>query len=212
MSPAVKECIHHHKPRWHKLLRRWSSGLLIFGFIVLVVVLLIWAILHPQKPRFILQDATIFNFNISAPNLISSNLQITVASQNPNDQIGVFYDKLSAYAVYQNQQITYYSAIPPVYQGHKDNNVWSPFLYGVNVPIAPYNGEALTQDQSDGSVNLMIKLDGHVRWKVGTFTSRRYHIHVRCPATINFGSGASNGVFVVTVVKYQLDRSCSVAV
>ncbi|XP_047311181.1 NDR1/HIN1-like protein 1 [Impatiens glandulifera] len=206
-----KECS-HHKGKQKKKIQRLCGGLFICLFILLLVFLIIWAVLQPRKPRFVLQDATVFNFNVSAPNLLSSNFQVTVAAHNPNERIGIFYDTLDAFAVYQSQQITYYTAIPPVYQGHKDNNVWSPFLYGVNVPIAPYNGAALTEDQSDGMINLLIKLDGKVRWKVGTFTTGRYHLHVRCLATLNFGNHASNGVFVSTAMKYQIYQSCKVSV
>ncbi|XP_047332271.1 NDR1/HIN1-like protein 1 [Impatiens glandulifera] len=211
MSAGEKECS-HHKGNRNKKFRRIFSGFLIFCFIILVIFLIILAVLQPHKPQFIIQDATIFNFNVSAPNLLSSNLQITVISHNPNDKIGIYYDKLDAYAVYQNQQITYYSSISPVYQGHKDTNVWSPFLYGVDVPIYENNGFALKEDQSTGRIELLIKLDGRVRWKVGEITTLKYNIHVRCLAYINFGSSANEGIFVSSVEKYQIQRRCSVGV
>jgi len=213
MSSNIKECS-HHKDRRRKRLRRCCAGLLIFNFILLIIILLIWAILQPKKPQFIIQDATIYAFNVSAPYFITSSIQVTIYSRNPNDKIGVNYDKLDVFATYRSQQITFYTAIPPVYQGHKDVNVWSPFISGVNVPVAPYNGASLTQDQSAGTVALTIKIDGRVRFKVGTYMSRRYHLHVKCPARIDFGSSSrSNGVIVSgNAVKYQLTQSCRVSV
>ncbi|KAK5787332.1 hypothetical protein PVK06_041986 [Gossypium arboreum] len=62
-----------------------------------------------------------------------------------------------------------------------------------------------------GSVFLMIKIDGRLRWKVGTFVTGRYHIHVRCPAYITFGE-QSDGVLVgENAVKFQLFSRCSVS-
>ncbi|KAF7145801.1 hypothetical protein RHSIM_Rhsim04G0130500 [Rhododendron simsii] len=208
----VKECTHHKEKR-RKLLRRCCAGLLIFNFILLVLILLIWAILQPKKPQFIIQDATVYAFNVSAPNFITSSIQVTIYSRNPNDKIGVYYDKLDVYATYRSQQITYYTAIPSVYQGHKDVNVWSPFVSGVNVPVAPYNGASLSQDQAAGTVGLTFKIDGRVRFKVSTYISRRYHLHVRCPARIDFGGRSSSGVIVGgNAVKYQLTQRCGVTV
>ncbi|XP_071908502.1 NDR1/HIN1-like protein 1 [Coffea arabica] len=207
---SEKQCSHHKEKR-KKMLQRLCAGLLILAFIILLVILIVWAVLQPKKPRFILQDATIFIFNVSAPNILSTNIQVTVYSRNPNGKIGIYYDKFDVYATYHSQQITYYTAIPPVYQGHKDVNVWSPFIYGNNVPIAPYNGLALTQDQSNGAVQLMIKMNGRVKWKVGTVTTGRYHLHVTCPAYIPFGN-KNTGIVIGTGIKYQLSQSCSVSV
>ncbi|KAL8505176.1 hypothetical protein ACS0TY_016404 [Phlomoides rotata] len=208
---SEKKCDHHESSRRERA-RRCAAGLLIFIFVFLLIILITWSILQPKKPRFTLQDATIFNLNISAPNVISSTVQVTVNSRNPNSKIGIYYDKMDVYATYHNQQITYYSVIPPVYQGHKDVNVWSPFIYGNNVPVAPYNGIALSQDKSDGAINLIIRINGRVRWKVGSFISGRYHLHVTCSAYIPIGNSRNTGIVVGNAVKYQLSQSCSVNV
>lgn len=208
---SAKDCGNHgHKRR--KLFRRIIAGILIFLLVALITILLIWAILRPTKPKFILQDATIYAFNVSTPNFLTSNFQVTLTSRNPNDKIGVYYDKLDVYATYRNQQITLRTSIPPTYQGHKEINVWSPFVYGTAVPVAPYNFVSLSQDQTNGVIPLIFKIDGRVRWKVGTFISGRYHLYVRCPAMINFGNKESGIPISENVVKYQLVRSCSVSV
>ncbi|KAL3326941.1 hypothetical protein AABB24_037585 [Solanum stoloniferum] len=210
---SVKECT-HHKDKKRKLVRRLFAGILIFLFVVLLTILLVWAILQPKKPRFILQDATIFNFNVSAPNIFSTSIQVTIYARNPNDKIGVYYDKMKTYANYHNQQITYYTQIPSVYQGHKDVNIWSPFVFSNNVPISPYNGPDLKEDQQNGGVWLDFKIDGRVKWRVGTITTGHYHLHVTCNAYVPFGNHPGDGGVVVgnNAVKYQLARSCDVSV
>ncbi|KAE8098639.1 hypothetical protein FH972_016684 [Carpinus fangiana] len=208
---SAKDCGSHGQKR-RKMFRRLCASILVFLFIVLVVVLIVWAILQPNKPRFILQDATVYAFNLSSPNLLTSNFQVTLSSRNPNDKIGVYYDRLDVYATYKNQQITLRTAIPPTYQGHKEINVWSPFIYGTEVPVAPYNTVLLSQDQSSGAVQLLIRIDGRVRWKVGTFISGRYHFYVRCPAYITFGSRTTGVEVGNNAIKYQMATSCSVSV
>ncbi|KAG6595157.1 NDR1/HIN1-like protein 1, partial [Cucurbita argyrosperma subsp. sororia] len=206
-----KDCPNHDKKR-PKLIRRIYAGILIFLFLVLLTILLIWAILQPTKPKFVIQDATVFLFNVSAANFLSSSIQVTVSSRNPNDNIGIYYDRLDVFAVYRNQQITLRTVIQPSFQDENELNIWSPFLVGDDVPISPYNGAALYQDQSFGTVVLSIKLDGYVRFKVGTFISGRYHLNVDCPAVIMFRNPTAGIVVGNNAVKYQLVRSCSVSV
>ncbi|XP_020221962.1 NDR1/HIN1-like protein 1 [Cajanus cajan] len=208
---SVKEC-EHHKGKKRKIFQRIFWGIVVFLFIVLVTILIIWAILKPTKPTFILQDVTVYAFNATVANFLTSNFQVTLSSRNPNDHIGVYYDRLDTYVTYRSQQVTYRTAIPPSYQGHKEVDVWSPFVYGTNVPVAPFNFLSLSQDQTNGNVLVTIKIDGRVRWKVGAFISGRYHLYVRCPAFINFGP-ANNGISVgKDAVKYQLVQRCSVSV
>ncbi|GMH09992.1 hypothetical protein Nepgr_011833 [Nepenthes gracilis] len=208
---SEKECGHHADKR-RKIIRRIFAGLLIFLFLVLLAVLIIWAVLQPKKPSFTLEDATLFTFNLSAPNILTSVFQITVKSHNPNDHIGVYYDNLDAYAVYRYQQITLPTSIPPTYQDTDQFNIWSPFLYGYNVPISPDIGASLNTDRGNGNVQLSIRMDGRVRWKVGVFVTGSYRIHVYCLAFITFGS-ASTGVMVGNdAVKYQMNWGCSVSV
>ncbi|XVE61407.1 hypothetical protein DITRI_Ditri06bG0037200 [Diplodiscus trichospermus] len=208
---SAKDCGHHGKGR-RKFFRRLIACLLVTLLIVLITILLIWAILRPSKPSFILQDTTVYAFNASIPNFLTSNFQITLSSRNPNDRIGIYYDRLDVYATYRNQQITLRTRIPPTYQGHNEINVWSPFIYGNMVPIAPDNSVTLRSEQAAGTVFVIIKIDGRVRWKVGTFVSGRYHFYVRCPAYITFGS-KSNGIIIgENAVKFQFVTKCSVSV
>lgn len=208
---SVKVC-DKHSHRRRKIFRRIIAGILIFILIVLITILIVWAILRPTKPKFILQDATVYVFNISNPNLLTSSFQVTVSSRNPNDNIGIYYDKLDLYATYRGQQITYKTSLPTSYQGHKEINVWSPYVYGNAVPVAPYNAVSLTQDQSSGVIPLMFKIDGRIRWKVGSLITGKYHLYVKCAAFINFGNKQAGIAVGNNAVKYQLVQTCSVSV
>ncbi|XP_074311851.1 NDR1/HIN1-like protein 1 [Silene latifolia] len=208
---GVKDCGHHEDKR-KKLLKRIAFGILTFIVLVLLIILIIWAVLRPTKPKFVLQDATLYSFNLTSPTQLNSVFQVTVQTRNPNDKIGIYYDRLITYAFYQNQQITLPTSIPPTYQDANGMNVWSPYLQGPSVPIAPYLGAEINQDISMGSVQLVIKMDGRVRFKVGTYVSGSYRIHVNCHAYIPIGN-TDNGIYVSrNVIKYTLSKSCDVSV
>ncbi|XP_021715674.1 NDR1/HIN1-like protein 1 [Chenopodium quinoa] len=209
-----KDCGHDDDDRkgaFHRLI----GGILTFIVLFLLVVFIIWLVLRPTKPRFVLQDATVYAFNVTAPNLLTATFQVTLSSRNPNERIGVYYERLDVHASYRNQQITLPTRMPYTYQGHKDVTIWSPFLYGNNVPIAPFLGVALQQDQNAGFVIINVKVNGRVKWKVGTWVSGRYHLNANCPAYLSFGNNNNKGnAFnnIGSAIKFQISSSCHVDV
>ncbi|PQQ12603.1 NDR1/HIN1-Like protein 3-like [Prunus yedoensis var. nudiflora] len=176
-------CSNSKKLKWFA----WGTGgLIVFiGLLVFVVFL----VLHPSKPSFNLEDVTVYQFNVSKvpPYAINIIMQVTLSSRNPNSRIGVEYQPLHVYATYRDQQITMAYLLPPTYQGHKEPVVWSPPLTGYDMPISPYSQQSLDQDWHAGVVLMNIKLQGDVKWKVGTWISPKYHLYVHCPANIRFG-------------------------
>ncbi|KAI3829019.1 hypothetical protein L1987_03133 [Smallanthus sonchifolius] len=206
------DCGHHRDHERRKFYYHLMAAIIAVIIIILFIILLIFLILRPSKPNFTLDDVTLYAFNIStATTTLTSNFQITISSRNPNSRIGIYYDKLDIYATYRNQQITLPTMIPPAYQGHKDVNVWSPYLYGTEVPIAPYLAVSLEEDETAGTVLVNVRAAGRVRWKVGTFVSTVYRLNVNCPAYITFGN--KNGRYAVgPAVKYQLFEGCNVDV
>ncbi|XP_043691532.1 NDR1/HIN1-like protein 1 [Telopea speciosissima] len=206
MSAEMKVCENNCKRK--RLIRRLFSVFLAFLIIVLFIILLIWLILRPTMPQFTLQDVTMYQFNVTSPNFLTSNIQATVQSRNPNDRIGIYYDRLDIFASYRDQQITLPTLLLPTYEGHKDIDVWSPFISGTTVPIAPYLATSLNQDEYSGFVLINIKIAGKLRWKVGTWTSGHYRLNVNCPAFVRFGNPGSGDTIRVGS-KFQLSQTCS---
>ncbi|EFH48383.1 hypothetical protein ARALYDRAFT_910523 [Arabidopsis lyrata subsp. lyrata] len=196
---TTKDCGAHHSHSSSCNRRCVIWPIIIILFLIFLVIFLVWAILHPSKPRFILRDATVVNFNVFGnPPHLTSSFKITLSSRNPNDKIGIYYDRLDVYASYGNQQITSPTAMPTTYQGHKEVKDWSPFVGGNSIHLAPYNALNLEQ----GTIMLMLHLNGRVRWKFGTFITGKYHLYVRCRAFINIGNSASG------VKQQQHETSC----
>ncbi|KAJ0973350.1 hypothetical protein J5N97_021309 [Dioscorea zingiberensis] len=193
----------------HKLHRHIFSSLVAFILIILFIILVVWLSLRPTKPRFLLENANVLQFNLSSSTL-SSIIQLTISSHNPNDHVGIYYDTLNVHISYKSQQITLPSSLPPIYQGHGDVDAWSPFLYGDTIPIAPFLCEAITQDESAGLLLLFIKIDGRLRWKVGSWISGHYHLYVNCPALLTFVNGKPSGYS--PSLKFKQVSTCTVDV
>ncbi|XP_073012995.1 NDR1/HIN1-like protein 1 [Typha latifolia] len=206
----TKDCGNHGECERRKRVRQACAFFLFIVIVILLIVLIVWLTLRPTKPKFYLQDATVISINLTTPTLLTTSLQVTISSRNPNDRIGIYYNRLDIYAAYKNQQITVPNAIPPIYQGHNDVVVWSPYLSGIDVPVAPYVANSLLQDCSANFLLIHVKLDGRVRWKVGSWISGKYHLFVSCPAFLSVQGGRGDGV--VPSLKFQQMSACTVDV
>ncbi|WOL15541.1 hypothetical protein Cni_G24322 [Canna indica] len=206
-----KGCEQHVKCCEKKRRRRRIIGCILGTILlILLIILIVWLALRPTKPRFYLRDAVVLQFNYTGnpANLLSIVTQVTISSRNPNDHIGIYYDRINVFAAYKFQQITLSTPIPPFYQGHNDVTIWSPYLTGPNVPVAPYLCDVLTQDKNSGFLLLHVKVDARIRWKVGSWTSGNYHMFVSCPAFLAFENGGRSG----GSVKFQQMSTCSVEI
>ncbi|KAG5229460.1 NDR1/HIN1 protein [Salix suchowensis] len=137
---------------------------------LLLLILMIWIILRPAKP------------DLSGPNLLNSSIQLTLLSKNPNQKVSIYYDELQVYAAYKGQQITVDTFFPSFYQGHQDRNLLTASLVG-----------AVGRDKTAGKLVLNLKVNGRIRWKVGTWVSGRYRINVNCLAVMALGPTLPTG-------------------
>ncbi|PKU78242.1 NDR1/HIN1-like protein 1 [Dendrobium catenatum] len=206
-----KDCGNHNSYYRHKLYGRIFACFLSLIILVLFIILVIWLVLRPTKPKFLIQDTSVYQFSLAYnTNLLSTNLQVTISSRNPNDRIGIYYDRLDVFAEYKNQQITAATELPTGYQGHNDVNIWSPFLSGVAVSVSPYLVDSIGQDENAGLMLIYIKISGRLRWKVGTWISGHYNIDVSCPAFLTVGNDNVNDGS--PVFRFQQISPCSVDV
>ncbi|XP_010520936.1 PREDICTED: NDR1/HIN1-like protein 12 [Tarenaya hassleriana] len=155
---------------------------------LLFIIFLLWLTLHPTKPNFSLTQADIYQLNLSAPtHLLNSSIQLTLFSKNPNKKVGIYYDRLLVYAAYRGQQITPETLLPPFYQSHEESNLLTAFLEGNGLPVAPSFGYQVGHDRTNGKLVMGLKLDGKLRWRVGTWVSGAYRFNVDCVALVAFG-------------------------
>ncbi|XP_031473500.1 NDR1/HIN1-like protein 1 [Nymphaea colorata] len=172
-----------------KLYRRIFWGVLIFLGLLLLTILIIYLVLLPSKPSFVLQDASVVQLKATGPGLITSSIQATIVSHNSNNRVGIFYDRLDAHVVYLNQQITPPVPLPQTHQSPDESSVWTKLICGTDVPAAPYVVASIQQAPSYASGYLSVRIFGKLRWQVGSWTSGHYGFHVECNAYLPLLSG-----------------------
>ncbi|CAM0904704.1 unnamed protein product [Alopecurus aequalis] len=71
---------------------------------------------------------------------------------------------------------------------------WNPTT-GWASTTRPCTRSPLTATSRAGYVLLHVKVDGRVKWKVGSWVSGGYHIFVNCPALLSATGGSAGGAF-----------------
>ncbi|XP_074566228.1 NDR1/HIN1-like protein 1 [Curcuma longa] len=212
---SIDDCGNHDRCKVRRLYLYLAAGALIVVFLILLTILIIWLLLfRPTRPEFYLQDASVQQFNLTAgdSNALTFVLNVGLSSRNPNDRVGIYYDKLDAFAAYRGQQITGCTALPFGYQGHHDASVWWPFLVGEGVPLAEYTAVAMERDAAAGLLLLDVKIDGRLRWKAGPWTYGHRHLHVDCPASISVDHGTGTSGSSAPSFHFRQTTSCTVDV
>ncbi|TXG48508.1 hypothetical protein EZV62_024383 [Acer yangbiense] len=192
-SKSPKHCGEKQTLNIDKHYKKLFCALSTFFTSILSLILLIWLLLHPSKPQFSLREADIYQLNLSTTHLLNSSIQLTLLSKNPNQKVGIYYDELQVYAAYKGQQITVDSYLPPFYQGHQDTNLLTASLVGTGLPVAASFRYEVGRDQTAGKLVLNLKMNGKLRWKVGTWVSGKYRFNVNCVAVMDFGPTLPTG-------------------
>lgn len=170
----------------------------IFLLLAGVTALTLWLVYRPHKPQFSVVGAAIYQLNTSSsfssqlqqPPLVSTTMQFTVLTHNPNRRVSIYYDRLTAFVTYRNQAITPQLSLPPLFHGRRSTVALSPVLGGGQaVPVSPEVMNGLTVDEAYGVVGLRLVLLGRLRWKAGAIRTGHYGVHVKCDVLVGLKKG-----------------------
>ncbi|XP_021902123.1 NDR1/HIN1-like protein 12, partial [Carica papaya] len=126
--------------------RIFCTFLAIFLLLAGVTALTVWLVYRPHKPQFMVVGAAIYELNTTSPPFISTSVQFTLLTRNPNKRVSIFYDRLSAYVAYRNQAITPPVALPPLYHETRSTVSLSPVMGGSEVPVSAEVANGLLTD------------------------------------------------------------------
>ncbi|KAK9013688.1 hypothetical protein V6N11_041688 [Hibiscus sabdariffa] len=175
---------------------RRSCCLLIFIFLLLAgaTVLTVWLVYRPHKPRFVVTGAAIYELNATSQPFISTSMQFTIVTRNPNKRVSISYSKLQAYVSYRNQQITPPVDLPPLHLETKSTVSMSPVLGSGMVPASAEVVNGLMIDETYGVVAMKVMLLGKLRWKAGAIRTLKYGFYVRCDVWVGLKKGVAGPV------------------
>ncbi|KAI4308296.1 hypothetical protein L6164_031385 [Bauhinia variegata] len=167
----------------------WLLGL-IFVLIVLLGIAagVLYLVFRPEAPDYTVNRIAVKGINITSASLsaaISPEFDVAVRANNPNDKIGIYYEKDSSVEIYYNVVRLCKGALPAFYQPSNNVTVFETALKGSGIELSSTDIKALVNAQNQGKVTLNLKIRAPVKIKVGSVKTWKITVKVDCDVTVD---------------------------
>ncbi|XP_062104557.1 uncharacterized protein At1g08160-like [Humulus lupulus] len=171
------------RPERHILIIWLATLLLVLTVAVGLVVLMVRLVLHPKRLVFSVEDSSVQHFHISNDNHLKASFNFTLRSYNPNSRLSIYYDSIEFEVYYRNQTLAFGAVDHPFFQ-HRKHKVTRLNLTAtttatmfISLPSS-VSGDLRNQKKV---VEVDLKLNGRIRFKVGVWKSSHRTLTVVCP-------------------------------
>ncbi|GMI81832.1 NDR/HIN1-like 13 [Hibiscus trionum] len=151
----------------------------------------IYFVFKPESPNYSVENVAIKGFNLTSSSPISPEFDVTVRAHNPNDKIGIYYEKGSSIRVYYEDSNLSNGALPSFYQPKNNVTVFETALKGSAIELTNGALRALSDQQNKGAVPFRLKLRAPVKIKVGSVKTWKITVKVTCKITVDRLTAAS---------------------
>ena len=144
---------------------------------VVTVILFMIAVWPPPSIKFHVTEAYLTQFNLTNNNTLHYNFKVNITARNPNNNIIVYYRRITAIAWYKDREFASVS-LAPFDQGHKNTSLLQPAVFeGQSViSLKPHHIAEYNMETSVGIYNdLAVDLDLQVRFMQRRIMRRRYY-------------------------------------
>ncbi|KAL4591624.1 hypothetical protein LXL04_004593 [Taraxacum kok-saghyz] len=179
-----------NQPAHSKLVRLIAIVLLVLIVLVGLTILIIWLTIKPKKLVYSIDDGSIHNYNLSNGNHLNSTYYFMLRAYNPNKKVAIYYDKVDVTVLYDDETLSR-GIIDPFHQPKRNATRFKLNLASHDVPLHDQTARDLKAERSSGQVEMTVKLRAKIRFKVGVWKSRHYHMKVSCaPIMVHFSSSS----------------------
>ncbi|PIM98949.1 hypothetical protein CDL12_28562 [Handroanthus impetiginosus] len=161
-----------------------SLALIIFAT---VIVIIIWLAVQPKRLNYSVELGSISGYNFTNDHLITANFRFVLRTENPNNRVSFYYDKIVVKVSYEEQNLCA-DNVPPFYQ--RSGNVTRLDLNMAAKDAAVHGGAAedLEREQESGDLDVEVKLRAKIRIKIGLLRVHRTLKVVCGPLKVPFSS------------------------
>ncbi|XP_052186227.1 NDR1/HIN1-like protein 13 [Diospyros lotus] len=164
----------------------WTLGLLALFLVLLAATAgILYLVFRPESPKYSVEDVAVRGFNLSSASTVSPKFDVTIRARNPNNKIGIYYEKESSVEVYYSDVRLCNGALPAFYQPSNNLTVLVTNLEGSNVILSSGVHSALVNDQEKGKVPLRVRVKAPVKLKIGAVKTWTITVKVKCDVAVD---------------------------
>ncbi|XP_031285851.1 NDR1/HIN1-like protein 13 [Pistacia vera] len=164
-----------------------------FCFTLLTLILLLaiasgifYLVFRPESPHYSINSISIKPLNLSSSSSrISPQFNISVTANNPNNHIGIYYEKDSSVEAYYQDVILCDGVLPWFYQPKNNVTVFNVDLKGSAIQLTSSVHKQLVAAEKSGTVALKVNLRAPVKIKVGSVKTWTIKVKINCDLTVD---------------------------
>ncbi|XVE79719.1 hypothetical protein DITRI_Ditri14bG0079700 [Diplodiscus trichospermus] len=167
------------------------TTILVLLLAVAIAAAVVYFVFKPESPNYSVESVAIKGFNLTLSSPLSPEFDVTVRAHNPNDKIGIYYEKGSSVKVYYKDINLCNGALPAFYQPTNNITLFKTVLKGSGIELSNAALRTLSDEQNKGTVPFTLKLRTPVKIKVGSIKTWKITVKVTCKITVDKLTAAS---------------------
>lgn len=170
-----------------------------FTLIIAVVIagVILYIVFKPKAPTYSVDKLQITDLRLNLDLSLYARFLVKITATNPNDNIGIYYEKGGEISVWYTNTELCKGAIPEFYQGHHNKTELNVALTGQNQYGNALMG-AIQQQTQTGNVPLDLKVNAPVAVKLGGMKMMKVKVKVRCDLVVDSLSTSSSFISIKT--------------
>ncbi|KAK6925407.1 Late embryogenesis abundant protein, LEA_2 subgroup [Dillenia turbinata] len=141
--------------------------------------LVLYIVFQPKLPKYSIDTLRVADFKLNYDMTLYARFTVKITASNPNDKIGIYYEKGSHLSVWYTNTKLCGGSLPKFYQGHHNTTVLNVILTG-RTTNATALMNALQESHQTGQVPLVLKVDVPVAVELGKLKLRAVRLVVTC--------------------------------
>ncbi|PIN09366.1 hypothetical protein CDL12_18044 [Handroanthus impetiginosus] len=158
----------------------WTISLLILLLIIVGATAgILYLVFQPKLPKYSVDNLRISDLTLNFDLSLYARFDVRITAENPNKNIGIYYEKGSHLSVWYKSTKLCQGSIPRFYQGHQNRTVLNVALAGQN-QYGRTLMDALQEQQQTGRIPLDLKIDVPVSIKLGKLKLKKVRVLGTC--------------------------------
>jgi uncharacterized protein YpmB len=178
---------HRNPLRSNNNKKKSSCSCCLCVFIIVIVVILIigiiagilYVLFNPKDPTFHVEGIAVKNSHSR------TDYGITITAKNPNTIVGIYYKEGAVATLSFKQKEIAKGKYPTFYQDHKNSTVFVIDFRGSNVVLPKKIEKSMKTQKPKVHVNLSLKMDVPIRWRIGSLNTGSTEFVVACDFTVD---------------------------
>ncbi|KAK3408273.1 hypothetical protein EUGRSUZ_J00544 [Eucalyptus grandis] len=178
--PQYTNYQYHAPVRRANFLRYFLLAMITFIIIIGAILFIVWLVLRPRLPVFVVESVTLNNFSISTSSQqVSGHWLVRFQVRNPNQNMKLSYADIESY-IYCNSEPLSRTRLPPFNQGARSQTVVQASFVAMDSFVDGWAVSGIIAERASGVVRFQVRLIALAQFKAGWWPERRASIQVLC--------------------------------